>query len=109
MVALLCLSIFCETKHETLKWLAQSEPIPDELLAALLSADPTRPAIAAALAEQPPAFVARLALLCLLRTEAETSAHLRHPARLAEWLTEAAADGNTVGERLASLLQPEAA
>jgi len=108
MVALLCMDVIAGTKHETLKWLAQAERVPEELLAQLLAAEPTRAGIAAALAEQPAPWVAKLALLCLLRTEAEESAHLRYPARLAEWLT-AGEDSGTVGERLSELLAPDAA
>lgn len=107
-VALLALEPILLAKHETLKWLTTQEPIPDTLLATLLSATPTRAGIAAALAEYPPEWVAKLALLCLLRTEAEESSHRRHPARLAEWLTEPPGDGS-VGSRLAELIAPDAA
>jgi ParB/RepB/Spo0J family partition protein len=107
-VALLALEPILLAKHETLKWLTTQEPIPDPLLATLLSATPTRAGIAAALAEYPPEWVAKLALLCLLRTEAEESSHRRHPARLAEWLVDPPGDGS-VGSRLQELLQPEAA
>lgn len=108
MVALLALDIVAGTKHETLKSLALEEPIPEELLAVLFSADLTRPRIAAILAEYPAPWVAKLAVLCLLKNEAEDSAHYRHPARLAEWLT-AAPDDGPVAQRLSELLAPDAA
>lgn len=107
-VALLALESVLLAKHETLKWLAPQVPIPEELLAVLLSATPTRAAITAQLAQYPPEWVAELALLCLLRAEAEESAHRRYPARLAEWLVGTEAPGS-VGERLAELVRPDVA
>lgn len=87
MMAALCVDLITAAKHETLKLMASTEGVPDALLEQLLTAEPTRQGIAQALSGYNAAFVARLALLCLLRTEAEEAAHLRHPPRLAEWLT----------------------
>lgn len=109
LVALLCVDLIAATKHETVKWLSQSIAIPAALLAALLAAEPTRLGIAQALAAEPAAWVAKLALLCLLRTEAEEAANHRHPARLAEWVTGAPDEDGSVGQRLSELLAPDAA
>jgi ParB/RepB/Spo0J family partition protein len=87
LVATLCVDVIAQTKRETLKALADAEGMPAPLLAELVRPDPTRIGIARALSGYNPAFVAKLALTCLLRTEAEESAHRGHPARFAEWLT----------------------